>query len=32
MAELLGNYGAFAPDYPPEEIFEVATRLYKMSR
>jgi Mn-containing catalase len=32
MAELLGNYGAFAPDYAPEEMFEVATRLYKMSR
>jgi Mn-containing catalase len=32
MAELLGNYGAFAPDYAPEEIFEVASRLYKMSR
>jgi Mn-containing catalase len=32
MAELLGNYGAFAPDYAPEEIFEVATKLYKKSR
>ena len=32
MAELLGNYGAFAPDYAPEEIFEVAEKLYKKSR
>ena len=28
----LGNYGAFAPDYAPEEIFEIATKLYKKSR
>ena len=32
MAELLGNYGAFAPDYAPEEMFEVASKLYKKSR
>ncbi|TDR89899.1 manganese catalase family protein [Enterovirga rhinocerotis] len=32
MAELLGNYAAFAPDYAPEEIFEVANKLYKKSR
>lgn len=32
MAELLGNYAAFAPDYAPEEMFEIATRLYKKSR
>ncbi len=32
MAELLGNYGAFAPDYAPEEMFEVAKKLYKKSR
>jgi Mn-containing catalase len=32
MAELLGNYGAFAPDYAPEEMFEVAQKLYKKSR
>lgn len=32
MAELLGNYGAFAPDYAPEEMFEVAEKLYKKSR
>ena len=32
MVDLLGNYGAFAPDYAPQEIFEVATKLYKKSR
>ena len=32
MAELLGNYGAFAPDYAPQEMFEVAQKLYKKSR
>jgi Mn-containing catalase len=32
MAELLGNYGAFAPDYAPQEIFEVAEKLYQKSR
>jgi Mn-containing catalase len=32
MPELLGNYGAFAPDYAPEEIFEIAAKLYKKSR
>jgi Mn-containing catalase len=32
MAELLGNYGAFAPDYAPEEMFEIANKLYKRSR
>ncbi len=32
MPELLGNYGAFAPDYAPEEIFEIASKLYKKSR
>ena len=32
MPELLGNYPAFAPDYAPEEIFEVATKMYKKSR
>ena len=32
IPELDGNYGAFAPDYAPEEIFEVATKLYKKSR
>ena len=32
MPDLLGNYGAFAPDYAPEEIFEIASKLYKKSR
>lgn len=32
MADLAGNYGAFAPDYAPQEIFEVAQKLYKASR
>ncbi|MFB0488304.1 hypothetical protein ABIE45_000890 [Methylobacterium sp. OAE515] len=29
IPELDGNYGAFAPDYAPEEIFEIASKLYK---
>ena len=32
IPNLDGNYGAFAPDYAPEEIFEIATKLYKKSR
>ena len=32
ISDLTGNYGAFAPDYAPEEMFEVASRLYKASR
>jgi Mn-containing catalase len=32
MADLLGNYPAFAPDYAPEEMFEIATKLYQKSR
>ncbi len=32
ISDMVGNYGAFAPDYAPEEMFEVATKLYKMSR
>ncbi len=32
MPELLGNYGAFAPDYAPEEMFEIASKLYEKSR
>ena len=32
MPELMGHYPAFAPDYAPEEMFEVATKLYKKSR
>jgi Mn-containing catalase len=32
MPDLAGNYGAFAPDYAPEEMFEVARLLYEKSR
>ena len=32
MPEMAGNYAAFAPDYAPEEMFEIATKLYKKSR
>ena len=32
IPELAGNYAAFAPDYAPEEMFEIATKLYKKSR
>ena len=32
MPELAGNYGAFTPDYAPEEMFEIASKLYKKSR
>ena len=32
MPEMTGNYSAFAPDYEPEEMFEVASKLYKKSR
>ena len=32
IPELAGNYPAFAPDYAPEEIFEVATKMYKKGR
>ena len=32
IPELAGNYGAFTPDYAPEEIFEIASKLYKKSR
>ena len=32
IPELAGNYGAFAPDYAPQEMFEIATKLYKKSR
>ena len=32
MPELLGKYGAFASDYAPGEIFEIASKLYKKSR
>jgi hypothetical protein len=32
IPELLGNYGAFAPNYAPEEMFDIASTLYKKSR
>ncbi|MCJ2050156.1 manganese catalase family protein [Methylobacterium sp. J-070] len=32
IPELDGNYGAFAPDYAPQEIFEIASKLYKKGR
>ena len=32
MPDMPGNYGAFAPNYAPEEMFEVATKLYKKSK
>lgn len=32
IPELDGNYGAFAPDYAPQEIFEIASKLYQKSR
>ena len=32
IPELEGTYPAFAPDYAPEEMFEIATKLYKKSR
>ena len=32
ISDMVGNYGAFAPDYAPQEMFEVATKLYKKSR
>ena len=32
MAELEGTPSAFAPDYAPEEFYEIASKLYKKSR
>ena len=32
ISDMTGTYSAFAPDYAPQEIFEVATKLYKKSR
>jgi hypothetical protein len=32
MPDMEGSYPAFAPDYAPEEMFEIATKLYKASR
>ncbi len=29
---LMGQTTAFSPDYAPEEMFEIATKLYKKSR
>ena len=30
--DLMGDSRAFSPDYAPEEMFEIATKLYKKSR
>ena len=32
IPELEGTYPAFAPEYAPEEMFEIAKKLYKKSR
>ncbi len=32
ISDLEGNYGAFAPDYAPQEMFEIASKLYQASR
>jgi hypothetical protein len=32
IQELVGEPSAFTPDYAPEEMFEIATKLYKKSR
>ena len=32
IAELEGTPSAFAPDYAPEEFYEIASKLYKKSR
>ncbi len=32
IAELEGTPSAFAPDYAPEEFYEIATKLYNASR
>ncbi len=32
ISDMTGTYSAFAPDYAPQEIFEVASKLYKKSR
>ena len=32
IPELTGTPSAFTPDYAPEEMFEIATKLYKASR
>jgi Mn-containing catalase len=30
--DLTGTASAFAPDYAPEEMFEIATKLYKKAK
>jgi Mn-containing catalase len=32
VANLTGNAGAFSPNYAPEEMFEIASKLYERSR
>lgn len=32
IPDLAGVSGAFTPDYQPEEIFEIANKLYKASK
>jgi len=32
MPDLAGMASAFSPNYAPEEVLEIATRLYKASR
>jgi hypothetical protein len=29
---MVGDAGAFSPQYAPEEMFEIATKLYQKSR
>ena len=30
--DLMGDTRAFSPEYAPEEMFEIASKLYKKSR
>ncbi len=32
IPDMPGNYGAFTPNYAPQEMFEIATKLYQASR
>ncbi len=32
ISDLTGNYGAFTPDYAPQEMFEIASKIYNKSR
>lgn len=32
VPDMEGTYAAFSPDYAPEEMMEIATKLYQMSR